>query len=43
MYSFKISPVAKYLAGNNVKAHKPHYAHNIVEFVNTDGKILGTL
>lgn len=43
MYSFKISPVAKYLAKNNVKAYKPHYAPNTVEFVNTDGKILGRL
>ena len=43
MFSFKISPVAKYLAKNNVKAHKPLNAPNTVEFINSDGKILGTL
>ena len=39
----KISPIAKYLTENKVKVRQSRYKKNIIEFINQQGQILGTL
>lgn len=39
----KISPIAKYLTENKVKSHIPSYNRNVIEFINKEGQILGTI